>query len=249
MKNGYFAIFQTHEKSIVFHDYFDIAALFETCSILDAYQFVYWSSLDYLALGDDEKSQTEVLEAIFRVCNDDNRPLRQIMRSLSVSDIVVLNDFNSGETTAYYCGTAGWVDISAKFIAETSPLLLVESAENAMRNELRYRRSLCDCYRQALVEQKKNESFRYVLIGVADREIGVMGYDTFEEAQDQMHKEMVEYGEVNPAVFDGSKTEDDDDDSDFTDDDDFGFTDETAWVNRRADFDWRIIDTKKGEPF
>lgn len=77
---------------------------------------------------------------------------------------------------------------------------------------------------------------KYMLISVFDREIFTEQFDTEEEAQAMMHKEMVEQGGISEDIFSEKEYEDDEVG--------FGFGEDCAWVNNgfnNADLDWRII--------
>lgn len=75
---------------------------------------------------------------------------------------------------------------------------------------------------------------KYMLISVCDREILTEQFDTKEEAQEAMHKEMIEQGTVPEGIFDTEEFEDYD----------YGFGEDRAWVNdgnNYADCDWLIV--------
>ena len=75
---------------------------------------------------------------------------------------------------------------------------------------------------------------KYMLISVCDREILTEQFDTKEEAQETMHREMIEQGNVPEDIFDNEEYEDSD----------CGFGEYSAWANEginHADFDWLIV--------
>lgn len=75
---------------------------------------------------------------------------------------------------------------------------------------------------------------KYMLISVCDREILTEQFDTKEEAQEAMHREMIEQGKVPEDIFDTEECEDFD----------YGFGEDSAWANdgiNHADFDWLIV--------
>ena len=76
---------------------------------------------------------------------------------------------------------------------------------------------------------------RYMLISVCDREILTEQFDTKEEAQETMHREMVEQGRVPEDIFlEGEEY----------DDGNCGFGEYSAYANEgvnHADFDWLIV--------
>lgn len=75
---------------------------------------------------------------------------------------------------------------------------------------------------------------RYMLISVCDREIMTEQFDTKEKAQESMHKEMIEFGEVPEEIFNEQEY----------DDGDCGFGEYSAYVTdgaNHADFDWLIV--------
>lgn len=81
---------------------------------------------------------------------------------------------------------------------------------------------------------------RYILISVCEREILTELFDTIEEAQETMHREMVEWGKVLPDVF--VETE--------YDSPDFGFGEYGAFVNNGCNhnnYDWLIVDLLANE--
>lgn len=76
---------------------------------------------------------------------------------------------------------------------------------------------------------------KYMLISVCNREILTEQFDTKEEAQETMHREMIEQGKVPEDVF--SEGEE-------YDDGDCGFSEYSAYANdgvNHADFDWLIV--------
>lgn len=82
----------------------------------------------------------------------------------------------------------------------------------------------------------KVEQEKFMLISVAGREIMTELFDTPEEAQACMHKEMMEWGKVPERVFD--------DYDEFDDSYDYGFGEDCGWANdgvNHEDYDWRII--------
>ena len=89
-----------------------------------------------LLVNNPAPDQKTTLEDIFRTFNLD-RPPDFTGHSLSVSDIVVLN--RGGDTKAYYCDSAGFVDV---------PSFLEQKMETAVDqpiiNEDEIRRALCD---------------------------------------------------------------------------------------------------------
>lgn len=75
---------------------------------------------------------------------------------------------------------------------------------------------------------------KYMLISVCDREILTEQFDTKEEAQETMHREMIEQGKVPEDIFDNEEYEDGD----------CGFGEYSAWANdglNHSDFDWLIV--------
>lgn len=73
---------------------------------------------------------------------------------------------------------------------------------------------------------------KYMLISVCDRDILTEQFDTKENAQEAMHKEMIEQGKVPEDIFDGKEYED------------YGYGEYSAWANNginHADFDWLIV--------
>lgn len=75
---------------------------------------------------------------------------------------------------------------------------------------------------------------KYMLISVCDREILTEKFDTKEEAQETMRREMIEQGKVPEDIFDNEEYEDYD----------CGFGEYSAWANNginHADFDWLIV--------
>lgn len=75
---------------------------------------------------------------------------------------------------------------------------------------------------------------KYMLISVCDREILTEQFDTKEEAQETMHREMIEQGRVPEDIFNNEEYEDCD----------CGFGEYCAWANNginHADFDWMIV--------
>lgn len=75
---------------------------------------------------------------------------------------------------------------------------------------------------------------KYMLISVRDREILTEKFDTKEEAQETMHREMIEQGKVPEDIFDNEEYEDGD----------CGFGEYSAWANdglNHSDFDWLIV--------
>lgn len=74
----------------------------------------------------------------------------------------------------------------------------------------------------------------YMLISVCDREILTEQFSTLQEAQETMHREMIEQGRVPEEIFDHGEYEDTE----------CGFGDWCAWANdgvNHADFDWLIV--------
>lgn len=75
---------------------------------------------------------------------------------------------------------------------------------------------------------------KYMLISVCDREILTEQFDTKEEAQETMHREMIEQGKVSEGIFNNEEYEDYD----------CGFGEYSAWANdviNHANFDWLIV--------
>lgn len=75
---------------------------------------------------------------------------------------------------------------------------------------------------------------KYMLISVCDREILTEQFDTKEEVQETMHREMIEQGKVPEDIFDNEEYEDGD----------CGFGEYSAWANdglNHSDFDWLIV--------
>ena len=75
---------------------------------------------------------------------------------------------------------------------------------------------------------------KYMLISVCDREILTEQFDTKEEAQETMHREMIEQGKAPEDIFAEKEYEDDD----------YGFGEDSAWANdgvNHANFDWLIV--------
>ncbi|MDO5546884.1 MAG: hypothetical protein Q4F79_00135 [Eubacteriales bacterium] len=75
---------------------------------------------------------------------------------------------------------------------------------------------------------------KYMLISVCDREIMTEQFDTKEEAQESMRKEMIEWGKVSEEIFSEQEY----------DDGDCGFGEYSAYVNdgaNHADLDWLIV--------
>lgn len=56
------------------------------------------------------------LEDIFFAFNRDERPLDYTGRSISLSDVVVVE--NNGSKTAFYCDRIGWKDVSEDFFSD-----------------------------------------------------------------------------------------------------------------------------------
>lgn len=74
----------------------------------------------------------------------------------------------------------------------------------------------------------------YILVSVCDREIAMAVFNSYAEAQKQMHYEMTRFADVNPAVFSVNEYEDDS----------LGFGEKYAWANGKCDYDWRIFCAK-----
>lgn len=75
---------------------------------------------------------------------------------------------------------------------------------------------------------------KYMLISIRNREILTEQFYTKKEAQDTMHREMIEYGKVPEIIFEHEEYEDSD----------YGFGEYSAWANNgvnHADFDWLIV--------
>ena len=75
---------------------------------------------------------------------------------------------------------------------------------------------------------------KYMLISVCDREILVEQFDTYEEAFEQMKKEMIDFGRVDEEIFQESTYEDCD----------YGFEPYYGYANNgnnHGDYDWRIV--------
>ena len=75
---------------------------------------------------------------------------------------------------------------------------------------------------------------KYMLISVCDREIFTEQFDSLKEAQDMMHKEMIEQGKVPEEIFNEQEY----------DDGNCGFGEYSAYVNdgaNHADLDWLIV--------
>lgn len=78
----------------------------------------------------------------------------------------------------------------------------------------------------------------FMLITVCDREISAELFETFKDAQNTMHKEMIEQGQVPEDIFDMESY----------DDYDYGFGKDFGYANdgvNHADYDWRIIDLEE----
>ncbi len=71
---------------------------------------------------------------------------------------------------------------------------------------------------------------KYMLISVCDREILTEVFNSLEDAQNCMHKEMTEWANVDPESFHNMEYEESD----------FGFGEWSAWANGRCDYDWYI---------
>lgn len=77
---------------------------------------------------------------------------------------------------------------------------------------------------------------KFMLISVCDRKILTEQFDTKKEAQETMHREMVEQGRVPEYIFNIDNEE--------YEDCDYGFGEYCAWANdgiNHADFDWLIV--------
>lgn len=76
---------------------------------------------------------------------------------------------------------------------------------------------------------------KYILISVHDREILTEIFNTQKEAQEAMHKEMVEWGKVPEGIFQEEEY----------DDGDCGFCSYQAYANdgnNHTDYDWLIVE-------
>lgn len=99
-------IYQTDKKDFVFFSFERNAKVYQICDALDLRKFGYRRV--YCNNGiNKESSERELLEKIYILMNRDDRPYAQKMRSLSVSDIVILDG------RAYYCDSMGFKRINA----------------------------------------------------------------------------------------------------------------------------------------
>lgn len=76
---------------------------------------------------------------------------------------------------------------------------------------------------------------KFMLISVGDREILTECFLTIEDAQRQMHEEMIQWGRVPEEIF-----EDDE-----CDDSMYGFGELCGWANdgiNHTDYDWLIVE-------
>ena len=79
---------------------------------------------------------------------------------------------------------------------------------------------------------------KYMLISVCDREILVEQFDTYEEAFEQMKKEMIDFGRVAEEIFEETLYEDYD----------CGFGPYCGYANdgnNHGDYDWRIVNLEE----
>ena len=79
---------------------------------------------------------------------------------------------------------------------------------------------------------------KYMLISVCDREILVEQFDTYEEAFEQMKKEMIDFGQVDEEIFKETTYEDYD----------CGFGPYCGYANdgnNHGDYDWLIVNIKE----
>ena len=75
----------------------------------------------------------------------------------------------------------------------------------------------------------------YILISVCEREIMTEQFQSLEDAQDCMHKEMIDAGDIPEDIFNHSEY----------DDGDFGFGKYSAYVNdgvNHSNYDWSIVE-------
>ena len=90
------------------------------------------------------------------------------------------------------------------------------------------------CFAKADALKAMMETKKYMLISVCDRAISTEQFDTLQEAQETMHREMVEYGKVPNDIFGAKEYEDDE----------CGFGEWSAYANDglyHADYDWLIV--------
>lgn len=99
-------IYQTDKKDFVFFSFDHNAKAHQIGDVLNLRNFGYRKV--YCNNGiNKESSELELLEKIYILMNRDDRPYVQKMRSLSVSDVVVLDG------RAYYCDSMGFKRINA----------------------------------------------------------------------------------------------------------------------------------------
>ena len=97
------------------------------------------------------------------------------------------------------------------------------------------------------MKSKKN---RFQLIRAEDRDITIAYFDTLEEAQEQMHKEMVYYGDVPEDYFDNPESDGYEPDEDESEEGyDRGYDSHSGWAydvtGSHYDYTWMIVDLEE----